>query len=154
MAEGPETRLVKKMRAALSDRYPGCWHVKQHGGQYSQVGVPDILVCIEGHFLALEVKAPRDGESDATILSRVTPLQSETLAKLRKAGAIAEVVWDVDQMLETIERLLPRRNYDEQKDARIYAMADHEDKLRRRVEELEGELYDLAAERMKRRGTD
>jgi Holliday junction resolvase len=69
---------------------------KQHGSVYGRNGVPDLLACYQGRFLALEVKRP--GED-------TTPLQKHELAGWEAAGALAarvESVEDVQILLEGI----------------------------------------------------
>ncbi len=55
---------------------------KIHGSEF-QVGVPDLLICYKGRFIAFEDKAA-DGEA--------TPLQKHNLKLIKKAGGIAEEV--------------------------------------------------------------
>ena len=146
-SQGPETALVKRIRATIAQRYPESFTYKTVGTRYSAAGMPDILVVVDGYLVALEVKAPRPGESDAGVLSRVTPLQWDTIGKIRKAGGIAEVVWDVDQALEAINRLVPKKTAeDNQRDARLYLLANQEDRLRKTNERLEEEVRGLRLE--------
>lgn len=35
----------------------GAYYIKTHGDRFSKVGTPDIIACINGYFVALEVKA-------------------------------------------------------------------------------------------------
>ena len=49
-------------------------------GIYAQAGVPDILACIKGKFIGIEVKKP--GETPK-------PLQTQFLLAIRQAGGIA-----------------------------------------------------------------
>jgi hypothetical protein len=143
---GPETKLVQKIRAAIVARYPGCFIWKTHGSQFS-AGMPDLCMVIRGVFVGLEVKAPRENEADHSILARVTPLQSETLKKLRSAGAVAEACWSVEQALEILARYVPVVDRAEiSRDRRLYALADAEDKLRRQLEEAETRIHELTVE--------
>lgn len=83
-----EKTIVKKIRDYLKT-VPECYAWKTHGGQYSQAGIPDIICCIKGRFVAFEVKTP-DGKP--------TVLQEQTIRKLRAAGGIAEIVRSVDDV--------------------------------------------------------
>jgi len=77
---------------------PGCFAWKEHGGMYGTSGLPDIICCIDGQFVVLEVKTP-DG--------KVTKLQEVTLAKIQAAGGMGVVVRSVDEVktiIETIRR--------------------------------------------------
>jgi hypothetical protein len=55
-----------------------CW--KEHVGAYGTAGIPDIIVCFRGQFVALEVKQPG---------GKTTPLQTATIAKIKAAGGAA-----------------------------------------------------------------
>ena len=56
MATGPETQLKEKVLKALRAR--GAFAEKIHGGMYQRAGIPDILLCYRGRFVAIELKAP------------------------------------------------------------------------------------------------
>jgi hypothetical protein len=54
---------------------PDCFAWKEHGGQYGTAGLPDIICCIGGRFMAFEVKTPS---------GKLTKLQEITLIKIQK----------------------------------------------------------------------
>lgn len=60
---------------------PRCWAMKTHGGMYGKSGIPDVIACINGQFLAGEFKRPKPAGT------AVTQLQMKTLNDLAKAGA-------------------------------------------------------------------
>lgn len=152
MSPGPETKLVAAIKKAIIERHPGAFVHKNHGSQFS-AGMPDLSIVVRGVPVFLEVKCPRENESDASIMSRVTPLQKDMLRKLREAGATADVAWTVDQAMEIIDRAVPLIDRAEvSRDARLYSLADAEDKLRAAMEAMEGELYDLRVECDRLRG--
>lgn len=62
----------------------GGYCVKYFGCGYSTSGTPDILACINGYFLAVEVKAQT---------GRVSELQEFKIAQIRAAGGIAVVAY-------------------------------------------------------------
>lgn len=64
----------------------GCYFVKYHGNAYSTNGTPDILACVNGYFLAIEVKA-QNGRFDKD------GLQAKKIDDIRKAGGFAYVVY-------------------------------------------------------------
>lgn len=71
-------------------RLRGCYVYNAHGSIYSIRGTPDLLVCCDGRFVALEVKQPgRD----------VTSLQEIRLGEIRRAGGAAAMVRSVDDAL-------------------------------------------------------
>lgn len=69
---------------------------KVHGGPFQRVGIPDIVGCYHGRFVAIEVKRP--GEQP-------TARQMATLVKLRAAGAYVMVATDEEQVREFIARI-------------------------------------------------
>lgn len=78
----PEARVVQAIRRAIAKEWPDSVVVKYHGGSYGQAGVADLLCCIEGIFVAIEVKAP--GKA-----ANVTDLQQAFLHKVDAAGGLA-----------------------------------------------------------------
>ena len=88
----PETNLTNKIIRELR-KLPNSKVVKIHGGPYQEAGLPDIHATLNGRSVWLEVKiAP----------NRATPLQEKQLRELRTAGAIAEVVYSVEQAMELV----------------------------------------------------
>ena len=72
-----------------------CW--KEHGGMYGTAGLPDIICCIGGRFIAFEVKTPS---------GKLTKLQEITIAKIKAAKGEAYKVTsvkEVQSILETLE---------------------------------------------------
>lgn len=56
MGRKPETRLVHKITEALENRFPGSYFRKIHGNPFQHGGIPDLVGCVEGMFVGLEVK--------------------------------------------------------------------------------------------------
>ena len=81
----------------LRDR--GAYVVVTHGTAYGVVGVPDLLVCLNGQFLGLEVKTP---------VGRATVMQERQLAEIVKAGGIGSVVRSVAEA----ETLTGKKSYE------------------------------------------
>lgn len=78
-----ETDYIRlKILPALRDAYPGGFFYKTHGGPYARAGQSDILGCVEGRFVAIEIKMPGK-------LSTVTELQQAFLDSVLAAGGIA-----------------------------------------------------------------
>lgn len=61
----------------------------------SRMGIPDIIACVNGKFVALEVKR----SAKAT----VHPMQYVIGEEIKKAGGAAHIVWSVEQVQEIIE---------------------------------------------------
>jgi hypothetical protein len=97
-AGGPplESKVTKAIMAYLKGR--GVWCFKVAGGPMQQRGVPDIICCVDGAFVALEVKRPG--------LGRLTDLQALTIERIRDAGGVAEVVTSVDEAAAVLDGLV------------------------------------------------
>lgn len=59
------------------------WHVKVWGGGMQRAGIPDILACVNGWFVAIELK---------TEIGRTSPLQDYNLDGIRKSNGHALVL--------------------------------------------------------------
>lgn len=77
-----EKLFENKIKRYLKER--GCYCVKYFGCNYSTAGTPDILACVNGYFLAIEVKAPEGKPSE---------LQLAKIDQIRKAGGFAFVAY-------------------------------------------------------------
>lgn len=87
-----ERRIVKALKQK------GAWILKTHGGAMQRGGIPDLLCCINGMFLGLELKASN---------GRVSELQKHNICEIRKSGGLAFVVYpdDFDAVMELIDRM-------------------------------------------------
>ena len=75
---------------------PDCFAWKEHGGMYGTAGLPDIICCIGGRFVGLEVKTP-DG--------RLSKLQEITLQRIKAAKGEAFKVTSVNEVKEILKNL-------------------------------------------------
>lgn len=62
----------------------------------TKAGVPDLLVCYEGKFIAIEVKTPETRNN-------VSALQSYNLSKIENTGGYSLVAWSVEMVKEFLE---------------------------------------------------
>jgi hypothetical protein len=99
-----ESVLVSHIRKMILARYPTAWVFKVVGNPQQESGVPDLLVCVEGKLFGLEVKRQRPGESESAARGRATALQVSHIARLRMAGATADVVISGAEALEIIDQ--------------------------------------------------
>jgi Holliday junction resolvase len=90
-----ESEIVQRIKAYLKT-VKGCFAWKEHGGQFGVAGIPDIIACIGGRFVAFEVKTDK---------GKTTALQEITIRKIREAGGIAEVVRSVEDVRRVIEQI-------------------------------------------------
>ena len=75
---------------------PECFAWKTHGGMYSVAGLPDIICCYRGRFVAFEVK---------TETGKLTKLQENTIAKINAAKGYAFKVTSVNEIKEILENI-------------------------------------------------
>jgi len=90
-----ENDIIRQIRDYLKT-LPECFFWKEHGGQFGTAGVPDIIACIRGRFVAFEVKNET---------GKVTVLQAVTIKRIQAAGGIAAIVRNVDEARAVIARL-------------------------------------------------
>lgn len=60
-----EKAFENKIKAYLKSI--GAYFIKTHGDRFSRVGTPDIIACVNGHFVAVEVKAENGKPSELQI---------------------------------------------------------------------------------------
>lgn len=58
----------------------GAWYFKTYTGGFGKRGAPDILACLDGVFVGIEVK--REGKEP-------TPIQHKRMAEIMHAGGLA-----------------------------------------------------------------
>jgi len=91
--------LEKNITAAIMRHLktvPGCFAWKEHGGMYGTAGLPDIICCYRGRFVAFEVKVPG---------GRLTKLQETTITKIKAAKGEAHKVISVEEVKEVLKNL-------------------------------------------------
>ena len=77
----------------------GCFCWKEHGGPYGTNGVPDIICCYHGRFVAFEVK---------TDTGRPTRLQEAVIRKINRAGGVALIVRSVEDVKAALAAITER----------------------------------------------
>ena len=90
-----EQDLINKIKIYL-DSIPTLFYWKEHGGQFGTAGIPDIIICYKGKFIAFECKQPG---------RKPTILQAITLRKIMNAKGIGVIITDLDQAKQVIESL-------------------------------------------------
>ena len=65
----------------------GAYFIKTHGDRFSKVGTPDILACVNGRFVAVEVKGENGKPSE---------LQLHHIEQIKKAGGVAYILYPKD----------------------------------------------------------
>lgn len=80
-----EKAFENKIKAYLKSI--GAYFIKTHGDRFSRVGTPDILACVNGHFVAVEVKAEN---------GRPSELQLHHIEEIKRAGGYATILYPKD----------------------------------------------------------
>jgi Holliday junction resolvase len=81
MVATPEKRVKSKVVGVLKDEGAYYFFPATHG--YGRSGIPDIIVCVNGRFLAIECKAGNN---------KPTALQTREMENIRRNGGVAIVV--------------------------------------------------------------
>lgn len=89
MAKTPEKRVKDACVEILKD-FRAYYFFPVMGG-YGRSGIPDIIACYKGYFIAIECKAG---------FNKTTPLQDKELAAINTAGGVTLVIRE-----DTIELL-------------------------------------------------
>ena len=93
----PEGKAKKQIVEYLKSI--GAWYFIPVSSGLGRHGIPDIIVCLEGRFIALEVKAPgKRGHKDRG----ATPLQMIQINQIKDAGGVAVVVDCVEEVKELL----------------------------------------------------
>lgn len=87
MSQGPEKQVENKIKRYLDSI--GAYYIKTHGNMFSKAGTPDILACINGRFVGIEVKQADGG--------KVSALQKANIKLIRNAGGIAFVASSLEE---------------------------------------------------------
>ena len=80
----------------LLRKTPRCFCWKEHGGMYGTAGIPDIIACVDGRFVAFEVK---------TETGQLSKLQKVTLGRIRDAGGRAYMVRSAAEVAEIMKEM-------------------------------------------------
>lgn len=88
-----EKAVENKIKKWLKDR--NYWFFKVHGSIFQPSGIPDILACINGKFVAIEVKRTKGGI--------VSPLQKAQIEKIKENGGIAGVACSMEEFLDILK---------------------------------------------------
>lgn len=86
-----ETDITKAIRALLDAH--NIWHFKHAASPYGRNGVSDILGCVNGYFLAIEVKRPG---------KKPTLAQMEFLKEVNSAGGIGFVATGTQDVIDRL----------------------------------------------------
>lgn len=95
MVEKDITNSILKYLKTVPDCF--CW--KEHGGMYGTAGLPDIICCINGRFIAFEVKTEK---------GKLTKLQEITIQRIQRAKGEAYKVTSLSEV-QSILKLMEEK---------------------------------------------
>lgn len=79
---------------------PECFVFKEHGGIYGTAGVPDIICCYKGKFIAFEVK---------TLQGKLSKLQEIMIKRINEAGGMAFKVTSLEEVKDILREVMPEK---------------------------------------------
>lgn len=88
----PHARLLKEICDYLDSI--GAWYVRTNSHGYGRRGIPDVIACVRGRFVAIEAKAGRD---------TVSAWQAREMGKIKEAhgdAIVARKLKDVSDLIE------------------------------------------------------
>lgn len=98
MTVQPETRIQRAIQQMVKER--GGFIFKVHGSELMMVGLPDLISCYCGYFIAFEVK---------TATGKVSPAQRLRMRQIMGASGIVVVarsVSDASKVLDAIDHVI------------------------------------------------
>jgi hypothetical protein len=97
MAHKEETKLASKIKKSIMAKYGGKW-TNLHGGIYQEVGMPDLIGCINGKYVAMEFKTPenKDGATEA---------QKKQIQDIINNQGFAKVITSVQEAFDFLDEI-------------------------------------------------
>lgn len=80
-----EKNFENKIKDFLKSQ--NCWYIKYFANRMTKSGIPDILACVNGYFVAIEVKAENGKPSELQLWNR---------DKIKESGGIAIILYPKD----------------------------------------------------------
>ena len=74
----------------------GAYTIKNHGNNFTRVGIPDLTVCYKGVFIGIEVKQVGKKPSEPQVVE---------INNIIKAGGIAFYTDNLDQVKQAVEKI-------------------------------------------------
>jgi len=99
MGQTPENKVKGKLKRALRSAFPGCYITSPIGSAFGHNGTPDLVCCLRGKFIGIEVKARMGMEP--------TVLQRRALDDIGAAGGWA-LVCDGPEAVDALVFMLKR----------------------------------------------
>jgi Holliday junction resolvase len=93
MAATPESKVKKRVREMLDKL--GIYHFMPPANGFGRAGIPDIIACMDGHFIAIECKAGS---------GKTTALQDLELSRIHNAGGTTYIARESN--IDELQQLL------------------------------------------------
>jgi len=87
MARTPEGRVKDDVKKRLKQH--DIWYFCPMQNGFGVVGIPDFICCVNGHFLAIETKAPGK-------VNNTTPNQDRVIKEIREHWGTVLIIDDVE----------------------------------------------------------
>lgn len=99
----PEKNFENRIKKYLEKK--GCWFVKFFANAYTSSGIPDILCCVNGRFVGIEVKQEK---------GKPSLLQKVHLRNIGESGGIGVLVYPsgYDDLKKLIDNICENRYYE------------------------------------------
>lgn len=91
-----EGQLTSQIKNYLASK--GCYCEKIFGGGYQASGIPDLIVCYKGLFIAIEVKSP-------TLKGRASDIQKLKIRRIRECGGIAFITDNLEEVQRVFDMI-------------------------------------------------
>jgi hypothetical protein len=104
-----EDKLQAAVIKAIEAEWPAVWWLHPHGGMYQRPGIPDLLLCVGGAFIGIELKNPRPGESGLAARERTTPIQRKEIRAINRAGGTARTAISVEEAVAVVRTAVQAR---------------------------------------------
>ncbi|MGN1043545.1 MAG: VRR-NUC domain-containing protein [Acutalibacteraceae bacterium] len=88
-------QILKYLKSA-----PECFAFKEHGGIYGVSGIPDVICCYKGKFMAFEVK---------TSQGKLSKLQEITIKRINESGGMAFKVTSLQEVKDILKGMMPEK---------------------------------------------
>jgi Holliday junction resolvase len=94
MAATPESKVKKRVREMLDAL--GIYHFMPPANGFGRAGIPDIIACMDGHFIAIECKAGK---------GTTTALQDRELDRIHNAGGTTYIAREsnIDELQQILK---------------------------------------------------
>ena len=94
-----EKVIENRIKDTLTTMYPNVWFFKHAASAAMKVGIPDIVCCIKGHFVGIEVKQEKGIQSD---------VQKVCMNNIRNAGGEYWIVWSYEDFVQQFNKFARR----------------------------------------------